>query len=84
MKIAVSIPDSLFQNAERLTKRLGVSRSELYQRALAQFLERHQNHSVTAALNAVYEDDPAASRLDPVLAALQNATLPRDFRQFAA
>lgn len=78
MKIAVSIPDRLFQSAEVFAKRIGISRSELHQRALTQFLERHQDHSVTAALNAVYEADPDASRPDPVLAVLQNATLPHD------
>ena len=34
MKTAVSIPDHVFDAAERLAEKLGISRSELYQRAL--------------------------------------------------
>jgi len=38
MKVAVSIPDALFDSAEALSKRLGVSRSRLYAIALADFV----------------------------------------------
>ena len=41
MKIAVSIPDPVFKAAERLAKRLGVSRSELYARAIDEFNRNH-------------------------------------------
>ena len=38
MKIALSIPDDLFESGETLSKRLGVSRSRLYATALAEFV----------------------------------------------
>lgn len=75
MKTAISIPDDLFQAAERVAKRLGLSRSELYQRAVASFLERQSDTLVTDALNEIYrEEEPGA--LDPVLERMQWATLP--------
>lgn len=78
MKIAVSIPDDLFRNAERLTKRLGLSRSALYQRALTEFLKRQDDQSVTDAFNKVYGDECDFGKLDPFLEHLQFASIPRE------
>lgn len=41
MKVAVSIPDAVFADAERLAKQLNASRSELYARALGAFVDRY-------------------------------------------
>lgn len=78
VKTAISIPDTLFEDAERLASRLGVSRSELYQRAVAALLERHEAQAVTDALDEVYGPEPEVGRLDPTVALLQNLSLPRD------
>lgn len=51
MKTAISIPNSLFQTAEELADRLGLSRSELYQRAVARSIQEHAESNITAALN---------------------------------
>ena len=51
--------------ADVLARRLGVSRSELYVRALEQFLGPPTDAEITAALDAVYAADDA-SGLDPV------------------
>jgi len=75
MKTAISIPDRLFESAEMLARQLGISRSELYQRAVAAYLEREGQQAITEALNAVYGDDPEASRLDPVFADMQFASI---------
>ena len=56
MKTAVSVPNEVFERAERLAKRLEVSRSELYSRALREYLGRHSPDEVTQALDAVCED----------------------------
>ena len=53
MKTAVSVPNEVFERAERLAKRLKVSRSELYSRALREYLARHSPDEVTQALDAV-------------------------------
>jgi antitoxin MazE6 len=51
MKVAVSIPDEVFAETEDLAKRLGTSRSEIYSRALKEFLGRHAPDRVTELMN---------------------------------
>lgn len=41
MKVAVSIPDGVFGEAEQLAKEQGASRSALYSKALREYLGRH-------------------------------------------
>ena len=53
MKTAVSVPDDLFQSAEHLVRRTGMSRSEVYSRALREYVARHAPDEVTQALNDV-------------------------------
>jgi hypothetical protein len=53
MKTAVSLPDEVFQRADNLAKRLKISRSELYSKAVAEFVSRHSPDDVTAAFNRV-------------------------------
>lgn len=78
MKTAISIPDALFQAADRLATRLGLSRSELYARAVADWVARHQADTVTAQLDAVYGGpDAPASRLAPPVARGQARALRR-------
>ena len=54
MKTAISIPDNLFEAAERVARRMGISRSELYQRAVARFLEQQSGDAVRETLDNVY------------------------------
>lgn len=51
MKTAVSIPDKLFERAERLAKRTKKSRSELFSDALREYLARHGPDEVTEAMD---------------------------------
>lgn len=51
MKTAVSIPDEVFEDAERLASRLQTSRSRLYARALAEFVARHDDDRVTTLMD---------------------------------
>jgi len=69
MKTAVSIPTPLFQQAERRARKLGVSRSELYARALERLLRQEPDLDITKALEAVYAAEDSA--LDRRLAAAQ-------------
>lgn len=71
MKTAISIHDEIFEAAERTAKSLGMSRSELYARAIAEFIEQCSRDRVTERLNEVYGDDGPSSDLDEALAALQ-------------
>jgi metal-responsive CopG/Arc/MetJ family transcriptional regulator len=59
MKTAVSMPDDLFRRAEATARRLRVSRSELYAKALAEFLKRQDGNTITERLNDVYSRHPA-------------------------
>ncbi len=73
MKTAVSIPDPVFNAAEQVSKRLGVSRSRLYTMAIERMVNRERSRGVREALDAVYAK--ADSRLDRALAAMQFASL---------
>ena len=53
MKVAVSIPDPVFAEGESLAKRLNASRSELYSRALKEFVGRHAPDRVTEQMDRV-------------------------------
>ena len=73
MKTAISIPDAVFQSAERLAKASKMSRSTLYTKAIEEYVQRHRQRSITAALNEVY--GRASSKLDPVLAKMQQVSV---------
>ena len=73
MKTAISIPNPIFEAAERLAKELGMSRSELYTTAISAFVEAHLSDEVTAKLDEVYAEE--SSTLDPVLLQMQVAAL---------
>jgi metal-responsive CopG/Arc/MetJ family transcriptional regulator len=73
MKTAISLPDQLFQSADALAKRLGVSRSELYATAVAEYLAKHQDAKVTERLDQVYTQQ--ASRLERPLRRAQGRSL---------
>ena len=75
MKVVLSIPDDLFEFAETLAKRLGVSRRQLYVTALADFVAKHQSSTITA-LDSVYSTED--SGLDQPLRRAQARSLPPD------
>jgi predicted transcriptional regulator len=62
VKIAVSVPDELFTRADDAASRLGLSRSQVYARALEEFLDAHgsDDDPVTAKLNEIADlQEPA-------------------------
>lgn len=69
MKVAVSLPDPVFAQAEKLARRLRVTRSHLYAKALEEYLDKRQAAQITQQLNAVYSEN--TERIDPALAAAQ-------------
>jgi len=73
MKTAISIPDKVFRSAERFAQVSNMSRSQLYARAVAEYVEKHRHRRITEALNEVYAKTP--SKIDPVLAKLQQISI---------
>jgi metal-responsive CopG/Arc/MetJ family transcriptional regulator len=56
MKTAISIPTPTFQAAEKYAARNKLSRSELYSKALKEYLERHEHLDITVRINAICEE----------------------------
>ena len=54
MKVAVSVPDPIFEAAERLARQRHVPRSQLFAEALQEYVSRHGGDAITAKLNEVY------------------------------
>ncbi len=78
MKTAVSIPDRVFESAEKLAARLGVSRSELYARALVSLVEKYREDLITSKLNEVYGPEGEESSLPAEVVAIQSCSLGRE------
>lgn len=73
MKTAISIPDDIYEQAERYARKARLSRSELFARALEEYLEARSRESVTAKLNEIYARE--SSTLDPVVERAQAEAL---------
>ena len=73
MKTAISIPDDVFDAADEMARRLGMSRSQLYSTAVREYLDAHRSRGVTARLDRIYEQYD--SRLDLRVAEAQTASL---------
>jgi hypothetical protein len=63
MKTAISIPGEIFKRAERVSKRLGVSRSESFTRAMQEYLGIQRDEAITASCNEAFTD----TRLDDLV-----------------
>ena len=73
MKTAISIPDAVFRSAEQFARTSKISRSSLYTKAIAEYVEKHRRRGITEALNEVHGKAP--SKMDPVLAKLQQVSI---------
>jgi len=65
MRTTISIPDHIIDRVERLARRSGRSRSELFSAALKEYLARHSPSSVTRAMNRFcdeIESEPSGFR----------------------
>ena len=73
MKTAISIPDHIFEAAERICKRHQIPRSRFYATAIRRLVEEYREDEVTAKLNQIYKNRPV--RVDPEMHAAQLRTL---------
>jgi metal-responsive CopG/Arc/MetJ family transcriptional regulator len=53
MKTAISIPDEVFEDVEKLARRTKRSRSQLFSDAAKEYLARHTTDDVTETMNRV-------------------------------
>ncbi len=74
MKTAISISDSLFAKAEQAAASMGVSRSQLFTRALKLLLDSRRDEDITRRLNQVYGE--TRDDLDDRIAKMQFASIP--------
>ncbi len=56
MKTAISLPDRLYEEAEKTEKYLGLPRSQLFAKALEEFIEHHTSQRITEKLNEIYTE----------------------------
>jgi predicted transcriptional regulator len=66
MKTAISLPDELYSDAEKIAASMGIPRSRLFAKALEEFIDRRKRDGITERLNEVYSgardsDDTAVS-----------------------
>jgi len=76
MKTAISVPDSIFDEAERMARRMKRSRSELYSAALGEYLARHAPDQVTDAMNRTLS--ALGNDIDEFVATASRRLLERD------
>jgi metal-responsive CopG/Arc/MetJ family transcriptional regulator len=76
MEMTISIPRDMFQRADEMARKLGLTRDELYTQALKRFLENYSDDEITRQLNEVYECED--SSLDPVVMRMQLTALDQE------
>jgi metal-responsive CopG/Arc/MetJ family transcriptional regulator len=76
MKTAISIPDDVFEGAERLARRTKKSRSQLFSDAVREYVARHATNDVTEAMNRVC-DELGDTKADPFTSAAARRLLER-------
>ncbi len=57
VRIEISMKESLFDAAGTRAKKMGISRSELFVRAVEEFVRHRDNEETTERLNASYADE---------------------------
>ncbi len=57
MRTAIYIPDDVFSMVERVAQRLKISRSELFRRAVQEYIDDLASNDITEKLNTVYEEE---------------------------
>lgn len=58
VKTAISIEESLFNQAEKLSRRLDISRSRLFALAIRELLNKHHRRDLIERINNAQQDFP--------------------------
>ncbi len=76
MKTAISIPDQLFNDAEITAKQLGLARSQLYVKAIKEYIDNHNKDKIREKLNSIYSTNTNITEIDNIgVDSLRQATL---------
>jgi metal-responsive CopG/Arc/MetJ family transcriptional regulator len=86
VKTAISLDEALFREAEDWAGKLGVSRSQLFARAVEEYVRRRENEELLRRLNEAYaggldEEDEEALRHGQALHAEMLRRAEREGRQ---
>lgn len=76
MKNELAIPSEIWEAAQQLAGKLGLSANELFATALSDFIRRYDEVDITAELDKIYSDTDSA--IDLVLGAMQFTSLPQE------
>lgn len=72
MKTAISLPDTLFSEADTVAKRMGIPRSQLFSQALEEYLEKHKSENITDSYNRLYSNTETAAENTVSYASLES------------
>ncbi len=64
VKTAISLQESLFERADALSRQLQLSRSQLFARAMDEYLKRHESRMLLEAIDGALEGKPEAEEKD--------------------
>ncbi len=64
MKTAVSLPERLYKDAEKAAKSMGIPRSQLFAKALEEYISHHKRDKVTEKLNEIYKNSTIESNIE--------------------
>ena len=64
MKTAVSLPERLYKDAEKAAKSMGIPRSQLFAKALEEYISHHKRDKVTEKLNEIYKNSNIESNIE--------------------
>ncbi len=76
MKTAISISDKLFKIAEKTAKKYGISRSNLFSKAIEEFINTHNPQDITNSLNNIYEN--TNSQIDKTILEMQTNSIEQE------
>lgn len=79
MKTEISVPNPIYEAAERLAEELGMSLSEFYVAALAAYVATYQNGGIAKRLDEVYAKENSV--LEPELVTIQIVSIGEGKRQ---
>ncbi len=64
VKTAISMEEPLFKEVDALAREMRLPRSQLFVKAVEEFIERHRNQQLLQKINEAYADEPDPAERD--------------------